>query len=224
IANHIEPLAIASNILQSPTCRLDTVLLVLGNLFRIFQNLPASDLLVTQTVHASLERKWAKTDQELMILGVFFNPYIRSRCFNPDSLPCMTMFHLIHRAYERLFRQSVDNDVEFYLLFSHILMTKTSSLIVCELSSSLIPSMTFQKKPIDLVPLWKRLDGASTARSGRGGFVKLAIRILSMLPNSAGPERTFSFFGLTHRKHRNRLDPGKVHNTAIVRNDCQKRH
>lgn len=45
-----------------------------------------------------------------------------------------------------------------------------------------------------------------------------------MLPNSAGPERTFSFFGLTHTKHRNRLDPGKVHNIAIVRNDLQKRH
>ncbi|KAJ7874609.1 ribonuclease H-like domain-containing protein, partial [Mycena leptocephala] len=36
IVNHLEPLAIASNILQSPNCRLDTVLLTLANLFRIF--------------------------------------------------------------------------------------------------------------------------------------------------------------------------------------------
>ncbi|KAJ7809917.1 ribonuclease H-like domain-containing protein [Mycena leptocephala] len=100
IVNHLEALAIASNILQSPNCRLDTVLLTLTNLFRIFNNLAAEDAIVKKTLHASLERRWGKTDQQLMILG----------------------------QYE------------------------------------------------------------GTAATGRSGFVKLAIRILSILPNSADPE------------------------------------
>jgi hypothetical protein len=69
IANHLEPSAIAFNILQAPYCRLDMVLLTLGNLYRIFQNLPALDRQVTTTIHGSLERRWAKTDQELMRLS-----------------------------------------------------------------------------------------------------------------------------------------------------------
>lgn len=65
---------------------------------------------------------------------------------------------------------------------------------------------------------------AGTSPSGRSGFVKLAIRVLSILPNSAGPEHTFSIFGLTHTKHRNRLDPHKVHDATTVRMDRQKAH
>ncbi|KAJ7622690.1 hypothetical protein B0H17DRAFT_1151614 [Mycena rosella] len=60
--------------------------------------------------------------------------------------------------------------------------------------------------------------------TGRGGFIKLAIRILSMVPNSAGPERVFSIYGITHTKHRNRLNPLKVHKSTTVRMDCQDSH
>ncbi|KAJ7438058.1 hypothetical protein FB451DRAFT_1060604 [Mycena latifolia] len=47
IARH---LAIAANVLQSPLCRLDTVLLTLSNLFRIFHNLPIEDAIVRKTM------------------------------------------------------------------------------------------------------------------------------------------------------------------------------
>ncbi|KAK6974145.1 hypothetical protein R3P38DRAFT_2472543, partial [Favolaschia claudopus] len=58
--------AIAANLLQAPTCRLDTVATCLGNLFRLFDSAP--EPLVKKTVQSSLERRWGKTDQELMIL------------------------------------------------------------------------------------------------------------------------------------------------------------
>ncbi|KAJ7702903.1 ribonuclease H-like domain-containing protein, partial [Mycena metata] len=102
IVRHLEPLAIAANVLQSPHCRLDTVLLTLGNLFRIFKNLPAEDATVTKTLHQSLERRWGKTDQQLMILGVFFNPYIRAKPFNLDTVNANSMFHIVRRAFEQL--------------------------------------------------------------------------------------------------------------------------
>ncbi|KAJ7690886.1 hypothetical protein B0H17DRAFT_1134153 [Mycena rosella] len=46
----------------------------------------------------------------------------------------------------------------------------------------------------------------------------------SILPNSAGPERAFSVFGLTHTRHRNRLEPQKVHDATTFRMDRQKAH
>ncbi|KAJ7748303.1 ribonuclease H-like domain-containing protein, partial [Mycena maculata] len=220
IATHIEPLAIASNILQAPTCRLNTVLLCLGNLYRIFGNFPPADAIVTKIVQASLERHWAKTDQELMILGVFFNPYIRSHTFDPDSLSCMDMFHIARRAYERLLRQDADGDVEFMTAFQSYYNNQNHFSAEAmwieghrQAYEAMVRAFVVQKRPIDLIPL-----------TGRSGFVKLAIRILSMLPNSAGPEHIFSYFGLAHTHHRNRLGPLKVHDTTIVRNDRQKAH
>ncbi|KAJ7743007.1 ribonuclease H-like domain-containing protein, partial [Mycena maculata] len=203
IATHIEPLAIASNILQALTCRLDTVLICLGNL---------------------LQRRWAKTDQGLMILAVFFNPYIRSHAFDPDSVSCMDMFHIVRRAYERLLRQDAGGDIEFMSAFQSYYDNQDYFSADATWIEGHRQAYEATKRPIDLIPLWKQLDGGSSSLTGRSGFVKLAIRILSMLPNSAGPERIFSFFGLTHTRHRNRLGPSKVHDTTIVRNDRQKAH
>lgn len=94
------------------------VLLTLGNLYRIFGNLPAEDLQVKETLHASLERRWAKTDQELMILAVFFNPFLRTRPFNQDSFPPIVFFHLVRRAFKRLLRQDAAGDVQFLEAFN----------------------------------------------------------------------------------------------------------
>jgi hypothetical protein len=46
-----------------------------------------------------------------------------------------------------------------------------------------------------------------------------AIRILSVVPNSASVERLFSWFGIIHSKLRNRLQPEKVRKTAVVFSD-----
>ncbi|KAJ7468182.1 ribonuclease H-like domain-containing protein, partial [Mycena latifolia] len=203
IARHLEPLAIAANVLQSPLCRLDTVLLTLGNLFRIFRNLPIEDAI-------------------LMILGVFFNPYVRAQCFNRDSLSANAIFHLVRRAFDRLLGQSSDGDIAFLAAFREYYDGTgdfSAEAMLLELHSE---SYRKAKKPIDVIWLWKQMEG--TIWTGRSGFVKLAIRILSMLPNSAGPERAFSVFGITHTKHRNRLDPQKVHDATIVRMDRQKAH
>ncbi len=121
ITNHLRPLAISANIFQAPTCRLDHVLLTLGNLVDFFVTLPPQDWRVTETVVQSIETRWKKTDQELFILGVFFNPFIRARYFNKTALPQMGLFHITRRAFLRLFPDTpVDGDFlktfqEYYL-------------------------------------------------------------------------------------------------------------
>jgi hypothetical protein len=80
-----------------------------------------------------------------------------------------------------------------------------------------------QNQSVDVTAIWKRMDSGPEL-TGRGGFAKLAIRILSIVPNSAGPERIFSTYGITHTKHRNRLNPQKVHKSTTVRMDCKESH
>ena len=47
------------------------------------------------------------------------------------------------------------------------------------------------------------------------------MRIFAVVANSAGCERAFSNFGITHTKLRNKLDALKVHKTATVRMEQQ---
>ncbi|KAF8146096.1 ribonuclease H-like domain-containing protein [Mycena galopus ATCC 62051] len=200
IVVHLEPLAIAANLLRSPHCRLDTVLLTLANLFRIFNNLASEDAIVQSTLHASLERRWGKTDQELMILAVFFNPYIRSRPFSRDALTTNDMFHLGRRAFKHLLGMGANGNIAFGNTFRNYYNSAGQFSAEAMWLERHAASYEKAKKPVDL----------------------LAIRILSILPNSAGAERAFSVFGLTPTKHRNRLSPLKVHDATVVRIDRQK--
>jgi hypothetical protein len=61
--------------MQATHTRLDHVLLTLGNLFCIYSN-PELDTEVHTVIHASLERRWAKADQDVFVMAVFLNPYV----------------------------------------------------------------------------------------------------------------------------------------------------
>jgi hypothetical protein len=52
---------------------------------------------------------------------------------------------------------------------------------------------------------------------GRNLIVQVAIRILSIIANSAACERAFSSMGRTHSKIRNRLDPRTVHKVTVLK-------
>jgi hypothetical protein len=93
--------------------------LCLGNLYRIFDR--NVDPLVKSTVTKSLERRWAKTDQELMILAVFLNPYIRDRAFNRSKLPSMSLYHMLLRAYQRFYGRDATTDIELMKTFESYL-------------------------------------------------------------------------------------------------------
>jgi hypothetical protein len=89
----LEPLAIAANITQAPHTHLDHVLLTLGNLYRIYSNLEF-DVEVRTAILASLEKRWAKADQEVFILAVFLNPYIRHCCFSHSALTDADIYNM----------------------------------------------------------------------------------------------------------------------------------
>lgn len=110
IKTWIEPLTIAANITQAPHTRCDHVLLTLGNLYRIYgqAHVPQN---VRDNIRSSLEARWDKVDQNVFILAVFLNPYIRGRCFSLSVITQMKMLTIAKEVYMRVFQKtSVDSD------------------------------------------------------------------------------------------------------------------
>ena len=85
---------------------------------------------------------------------------------------------------------------------------------------------------MNLIHIWWNMDQIriglhdmrSLTNNGRSGFIRLAIHILSIVPNSAATERLFSQFGIIHSKLRNRLSVEKVRKQALVRSDTITQH
>ncbi|TEB37768.1 hypothetical protein FA13DRAFT_1867560, partial [Coprinellus micaceus] len=220
ITEHLEPLAIASNIFQAPTCRLDHVLLTLGSIFSFFQNLPdePGNEAVKDAMEKSIERQWGKTHQELFILATFFNPYIRSRFFNADYLSLMVLFHITKRAVRKLTGQSLANEPAFFVAFRDYYnstgMFSPASMWLTGFQN-MFSQPDQETNTVNILQVWETFRSQNPGW-GHGAFIALVVWLHSMVPNSASTESLFSMFGTTHTKRRNRLSPQKVHNSSVV--------
>lgn len=95
----LEPLAIANNVAQAGNCRLDHITLTLSNLYRIYSRPILDDAIRTKLLH-SLEKRWAAADQDVFILAVFLNPYIRALPFSTSILPQSELYDMAERVYK----------------------------------------------------------------------------------------------------------------------------
>lgn len=108
IQRFLEPLAIAANVAQASHTRLDHVLLVLGNLVRIFtQNIEFEED-IRQGVIRSLEKRWKKADQDVFIAAVFLNPFIRASLFSKAAINDAELYTILERVYERVMQRKAD--------------------------------------------------------------------------------------------------------------------
>src|SRR5258708_38651186 len=91
ISAHLCPLTVVANITQASHTHLDHVLITLGLLYKSFAALNDNiDLLTCETIHCSLELRWAKANQDAFILTLFFNPFFCASLFNkkhPSLVP-----------------------------------------------------------------------------------------------------------------------------------------
>lgn len=110
----LEPLAIAANVTQAAYTRLDHVLLTLGNLYQTYSH-PELDRAVADKITNSLQKRWGKADQDVFILAVFFNPYIRHNCFNLPVLTRAHMYDIAARVLKRIF--GLKDDIDFLRAF-----------------------------------------------------------------------------------------------------------
>ncbi|KAE9396173.1 hypothetical protein BT96DRAFT_996988 [Gymnopus androsaceus JB14] len=71
----LRPFAIATNAAQADNCHLDTVLLLMGYLYYVHTG-HCIDSRIRKKVHASLEKCWKNTDQDIFVLGLTFTKYL----------------------------------------------------------------------------------------------------------------------------------------------------
>ncbi|EUC55842.1 DUF659 family protein, partial [Rhizoctonia solani AG-3 Rhs1AP] len=113
---YLEPLAIAANVSQASSTRLDHILIELGRLYHAFSQLGFNPK-IREIVLESLERRWGKADQDPFILAVFLNPFIRGRLFSRENtlLNRSGVYGVVKRVFRRIFRK--ENDLELYKAF-----------------------------------------------------------------------------------------------------------
>ncbi|KAK1235356.1 hypothetical protein PQX77_001429 [Marasmius sp. AFHP31] len=218
IHGRLLPLAVAANILQGPSCHFDHVLLTLGNLYCLFNELSLGDkddVSICKAMHQSLHLWWGRAEQELMILAVFLNPYIRYQCFNPNALPPVNLFHMVYRAYEWLMRKPVASTTEF-LKAQRNYFESRGSFSVNAMALGEFKGANENGGTLDLIDLWSLVHGSSTAENE---LVKLAIHILSIVPNSASTDPE-----MIHKQTVVRMDRHAKHKQLGMVHDCKQRN
>lgn len=112
----LEPLAIAANVSQVAHTQLDHVLLTLGNLVYSTQ-MEAFDEDIRLGILKSLEKRWKKADQDIFVVAVFLNPFIRATLFKKEFLTEAQLYTIVERVYVRVMRCSADEDLDFLQAF-----------------------------------------------------------------------------------------------------------
>ncbi|EJD35808.1 hypothetical protein AURDEDRAFT_40584, partial [Auricularia subglabra TFB-10046 SS5] len=228
---HLEPLARAANITQGDGARLDVVLVTLANLFHYFMSTPGLCAEAVAAVLASLEKRWAQADQDVFLLALIFNPYIRLDCFADDS-PFRTagqIRQMAEAAFERFYGVPAGLDFTGELI-DYLHRRGHWSPDSMNLKNEKARA-TAEGKQVNMLNIWRTWTPIADAEapdtlpaSGAGRLALLATRLLSVVPNSAGTERIFSLFGFVHTKHRNRLTKDKVRKQVLVRVDTARRY
>ncbi|KAJ7602477.1 ribonuclease H-like domain-containing protein [Mycena rosella] len=192
----LEPLAIAAKCMQGPDAGLDQVLLMLGNLYRIYARCVYSRCLS--------------------------QPYIRCAAFstkNPVVKP-INLYQIAKRLFHRFF--DVEPNLDFHEAFfdySKDLREFSSQYMNLAEMKQLYQR---ENKRVSITKVWEQLDTGES--KGRNGLVKLALWVLSIVANSAGSERGFSKFGLFLKKLRSQLSIQKVKKMTNVDMDLKRQH
>ncbi|KAI0628527.1 ribonuclease H-like domain-containing protein [Trametes polyzona] len=224
---HLRPLAIATNILQASSTRLDHALLVFANLYRMY-NCDDVEPEVREKLLTRLEFRWKKAagdDQDLFILAVFFNPYVRGHCFNREVLTTADIVALARSVFQQFYGRLPDPEFTSALIdYSQAVGEFSAERMNLQYHSHMAEK---QETEPDVAQVWRLSDRSNEALAicpGRNGVAKLAIRILSAIANSGGPERAFSDYGIVHTKLRNRMSTESVSKISTVRMSIRREH
>ncbi|EJD42146.1 hypothetical protein AURDEDRAFT_20761, partial [Auricularia subglabra TFB-10046 SS5] len=231
---HLEPLARAANATQGDSARLDVVLVTLANLYHFFSSTPGLVQEAVLAVLASLEQRWAQADQDIFILALVLNPYIRTSCFarNSPFWVGANICALAEAAFERFYGvgpgAAFGDELIAYLQKQGSWSDDRMKL------KHLKDQAKKEQREVNLLRIWREWTPISDddddvaapsdlPATGAGRLALLAMRILAMVPNSAAVERIFSLYGIIHTPHRNRLSKEKVRKQTIIRVDTARK-
>lgn len=140
---NLEPLAVAANITQASFCRLDEVLLTFGYLVMQYRRMRADegDAAACDSIIASIEKRWAVSDQEIFVAAVLLNPFYRNSPFAPlQFLNNAGIRSLFVALWKRFYRESPPDsfytEISDYLgetgLFENLRNEVNAALVVAD--------------------------------------------------------------------------------------------
>ncbi|KAE9385453.1 hypothetical protein BT96DRAFT_791585, partial [Gymnopus androsaceus JB14] len=166
---------------------------------------------------------WKKADQDVFILALVFNPYIRAQAFKNGS-PFQSvagLWNIVYHTYKWFYDEEPDS--KFRRNF-------TSYLAGTGLWSDERMSFKYHSEDaenrntfVNLVQVWREHQ-AGDSINGANGMVCFAMHIMSMVPNSASTERFFSCMTGTHAKVRNRMHAEKSRKIVVLKDHIQRKH
>lgn len=113
MARHLEPLAIAANVLQASHCRLDHVLTTFGLLYHEFSKLSDThERVVKEALLQSISHRWDKADQPIFIAAVILHPLLKLELFaNIPEFTISGIFGIFSFLWGHFFSQQVPSEL-----------------------------------------------------------------------------------------------------------------
>lgn len=227
LKKQLEPLALAANITQLSNVRLDQVLIIFGLLYKEYQALLAEDnsletRYLVQRIIDSIEKRWAKSEQEAFIAALFLNPVYKLGPFaDVDFTTLAGILHLLKKLYVRFFGElTVAEDQQMYDELQDYLHDTGRFKGSAALVKNMCAAARAQGRHPDPLPMWAGTQHASRPTP----LAKLAKRLFSVCVNSASCERLFSMFGVTLSRLRSRLRPQAMTDLAELRLHLRDEH
>ncbi|KAH6873587.1 hypothetical protein BKA70DRAFT_1129969, partial [Coprinopsis sp. MPI-PUGE-AT-0042] len=218
---HLQPLAIAINVLQSTSCRLDTVIVTFGFLVMQYKHMIdplvnhdyEHDLAGCQHIVASLEKRWAKADQGVFIAALILNPLHGISLLSSSSMLSQgRLSTLLSHLYQRFFLTPPPNS--FSLEISDYFERKDRYADLDQVCQTEMARASREKRDEDPMNVFKSLLGLNEADTP---LIKLAQHLFAISTNSASCKRLFSVFGNLLTKLRNRLGLENMKSIAELR-------
>lgn len=212
---------------------MDQILLTFGSLSIYYTDLKEKDPADAPGCTAileSIEKRWAKADQDVFIAAVILNPFLKTNAFSPQAnfLTRAGVLGLIKRLYRRFFSISeTPEELEENIrqLFSNVDNYFTGRGICTDMNQYITAvSDEAQHNGVSPDPITV-YDGISPIIDiSPPPLFKLAYHILSICPNSASCERLFSVFGNILTDRRNRLGNRPLTSLAKVKMHIRDEH
>lgn len=216
---------------------MDQILLTFGSLFIYYTEIIEKDpepanVLGCTAILDSIEKRWAKADQDVFIAAVILNPFIKTSAFKfsaeANFLTRAGIFGLMKRLYRHFFSiTETPEELESNLrqLFLNVEDSFNEHGICADMSqyaSAVNDASKQEGVSPDPITVYEGIS--SMVDDSPPPLFKLAYHILSICPNSASCERLFSVFGNTLTKLRNRLGTQTLTSLAEVKMHIRDEH
>ena len=211
---HLEPLTRAANIAQAAFCRLDQILLTFGSLSIYYKDIKAknpANVLGCTVILDSIEKWWAKADQDKFIATVILNPFVKMAAFSPQvqfltQAGVLSLMKHLYQCFFSIMETAEDYEENMQQLFSNVEDYFAGSSICADMTQYVSAiNDEAQCNGLSPDPLIIYHGISPIASSTPPLLFKLPYHILSICLNLASCKRLFSVFRNTLMKLRNCL-------------------